>query len=126
MAYDFYAGSTFNFAGSMQLVGETTGGTSGVNGNQPDFSQIAVTAGVYDQTGDKLLGAITVLNISIPSNPESNGLFVLSASATETATWPVGKAQLILQVILQDGSKLFSDPIWLRIKASPIAQGGTQ
>lgn len=126
MAYDFYAGSTFNFAGTLQLVGETADGTSGTNGNQPDFSQVAVTAGMYDQTGETLLGAITVLNNSVPSSPQSNGLFVLSVSADDTAAWPLGKAQLILQVIMQDGSKLLSDPIWFRIKASPIAQGGTQ
>ncbi|MEX3923089.1 hypothetical protein AB4Y36_03570 [Paraburkholderia sp. BR10936] len=126
MAYDFYAGSTFNFTGSLQLVGPTVAGTSGVNGNQPDFSQVTVTAGMYDQTGETLLSAITVLNLAMLSNPETNGLFTLNANAATTATWPPGKAQFILQIIMQDGSKLISDPIWFRIKASPIAQGGQQ
>jgi hypothetical protein len=121
MAYPFYAGSTFNYAGTLQLSGATPGGSSGVNSNQPDFSQWAVSAGLYDQAGENLIGAISVVNNSIPTLPSSNGLFLLNAPSTETVTWPIGKAQLIMQVITNTGTVINSDPVWMRIQANPIA-----
>ncbi|WP_175658228.1 hypothetical protein [Burkholderia vietnamiensis] len=126
MAFDFYIGSTFNYAGTFQLSGPTPGGTFGTAGNQPDFSQYSITAGMYDQTGEKLYSHINVSNCSIASNPDSNGVVIFNATADVTATWPQGKAQLAAKVITQDGSVLVAPPIWFRLKASPITQGGSQ
>ncbi|MBU9639580.1 MULTISPECIES: hypothetical protein [Burkholderia cepacia complex] len=119
MAYDFYAGSSFNFVGTLQLSGDVVGGTSGVNKNQPDFSQWAITAAMYDPSGEINYGAIAVANLS-GSDPTTNGLYNLSATGAQTSTWPIGKAQLALKVIAADGSIMFADPIWFRIKASPL------
>ena len=122
MAYSFYVGTTFNYAGTLQLIGPTGGGTAGINKNQPDFSQWAVSAALYDQAGDTLIETIAVANNSIPALPSSNGLFLLTASASQTASWPIGKAQLILQVTTDTGTVLRTDPVWLRIQASPGVQ----
>jgi hypothetical protein len=53
-------------------------------------------------------------------HPTTNGLYNLSATGAQTSTWPIGKAQLALKVIAADGSIMFADPIWFRIKASPL------
>jgi hypothetical protein len=120
VAYDFYQGATFNFTGTLQLTGDVIGGTSGVNGNQPDFSQWAITAAMFDQEGVKTYGAINVTNLSGGSSA-TNGMYSLTATTTQTSAWPVGKAQLALKVIAADGSVMYADPIWFRIKASPLA-----
>lgn len=122
MAYSFYVGTTFNYMGNLQLIGPQAGGTAGINKNQPDFSQWAVSAALYDQAGEKLIETIAVSNNSTPALPSSNGLFLLTASASQTASWPIGKAQLILQVTTDTGTVLRTDPVWLRIQASPGVQ----
>ncbi|MFM0554787.1 hypothetical protein P0D69_28025 [Paraburkholderia sediminicola] len=131
MAYNFYAGSTFNYAGSLQMTGAVAGGTSGTNSNQPDYSTWVVTAALFDQSGENKVGSITVSNNSLPEYPSTNGLFELNAAASETIKWPIGKAQLNVQAITPQGAVMFADPIWLRIQAMPIAslqgtQGGGQ
>lgn len=119
MAYDFFQGSTFNFAGTLQLTGAVVGGTSGVNKNQPDFSQWAITAAMYDPEGVTNYGSIAVTNLS-GGDPTTNGLYNLTATSSQTSTWPVGKAQLTLKVTAADGSIMYADPIWFRIKATPL------
>ncbi len=123
MAYDFIAGASFSYAGTLQLTGPTPGGTSGINGNQPDFSRTSVAAQLYDQTGETLVGTITVTNNSVETMPASNGTYFLTASPDQTITWPLGKLQLILQVILDTSTVIYSDPIWFRVKATPMATG---
>ncbi|MBU9472085.1 hypothetical protein [Burkholderia multivorans] len=119
MAYDFYSGATFNFTGTLQLSGNVVGGTSGINGNQPDFSQWAITAAMFDPTGEINYGSIAVTNLS-GGSAATNGMYELNATSTQTSTWPTGKAQLTLKVIAADGSVMYADPIWFRIKASPL------
>lgn len=119
MPFDHYVGTTFHYAGTLQLTGETPYGTAGVNKNQPDFSQWSVNAWLYDQAGEKQVGSITVTNNSNPALPASNGLYQLYASAAETATWPIGKTQLVLQVTTDVGDVKRPKPIFCRVLASP-------
>lgn len=117
---NFYAGATFNYVGTLQLKGPQTGGTFGVNGDQPDFSQWTVNANVYDQTGDTLIATLSVTNNSSPALPATNGSFQLTATAAQTALWPIGKAQIVLQVITNTSTVLYADPMWFRIKTTPM------
>ncbi|MEZ0602969.1 hypothetical protein ACAX43_12560 [Paraburkholderia sp. IW21] len=117
---NFYAGATFNYAGTLQLKGPNPGGAYGVNGDQPDYSQWTVTANLFDPTGDTLIGSLAVTNNSTPTLPSTNGNFQLTATAAQTALWPVGKAQLVLKVSTDIGTVLYADPIWFRIKPIPM------
>lgn len=118
MAYNFFAGATFNYAGTLQLKGEY------LNGTQPDYGKWTVSASIYDQTGMVQIAVLSVTNLYNPALPATNGLYQVNAPASQTATWPIGKAQLNLQVITDTGSVQFADPIWLRIQSIPIAQVG--
>jgi len=120
MAFKFYQGQTFNGAGCLAFTGPVASGTSGVNGNQPDFSQWALTASLYDQTGDTQIYSFTVLNQSNTAVPNTNGLYTVTAPSGDTAQWPIGKAQFILLATAPDGSVIPSDPVWYRITASPL------
>jgi hypothetical protein len=120
MSNNFYAGASFNYAGNLQLIGPTPGGTSGINGDQPDFSQWTVNASFYDPTGETLICTLAVTNNSSPSIPATNGNFQITASPEQTALWPSGKVQLVLQVITDAGAVIYADPIWFRIKTIPM------
>jgi hypothetical protein len=120
MSNNFYAGASFNYTGSLQLSGPTQAGTSGVNGDQPDFSQWTVNASFYDPTGETQICILTVTNNSSDAIPATNGNFQLTATPTQTALWPAGKVQLVVQVVTDTGAVIYADPIWFRIKTIPM------
>jgi hypothetical protein len=125
VAVDFYAGTTFNYSGTLALEGGVAGGTFGVNADQPDFSQWNVQAGLFDSEGVTQIGTFQITNLSNPSVPDTNGLFQITASATATASWTVGKAAFWISAIGPDGTTLSVNPFWFRIKANPLTQYGS-
>lgn len=124
MAYPHTAGASFNLVCNLEFEGDQPGGEYGVFGNQPDYSQWTVTAGMFDQDGINQYSSILITNYSNPDSPITNGLVSGSVSAAETANWTRGKAQLIFKCITDTGTVLLADPIWYSIKASPM--GGSQ
>jgi len=119
MAYPFYAGQTFNYQGSLTFFFNAKSAISGDSTQQPDYSQWAINAWLYDQTGEILIATIPVANVSNTLVPASNGLYTMSVPASVTAQWPIGKAQLIVQVTTDSGAVIPTAPQWLRIKALP-------
>jgi hypothetical protein len=125
MAYDFYAGTTFNYSGTLALEGGVPSGTFGVNADQPDFSLWAIQVGLFDAEGVTQIGSFQVTNLSNPLVPDTNGLFQITATASATAAWPVGKAQFWISAIGPDSTTLSCSPFWYRIKANPLTQYGS-
>ncbi|MEZ0602965.1 hypothetical protein ACAX43_12540 [Paraburkholderia sp. IW21] len=125
MAVDFYAGTTFSYAGTLALEGGVASGTSGVNGDQPDFSQWSIQVGLFDAEAETQIGSFSVTNLSDPTVPTTNGLFQITAAASATATWPVGKAQFWISAKGPDGTTLSCQPFWYRIKANPLSKYGS-
>jgi hypothetical protein len=85
MAINFYSGQTFNGAGCLAYSGNPVPGyygTSGLNGNQPDFSQWIITAGLYDQSGN-LLYSFQVTNLANIAYPATNGTYTVFAPSGE-------------------------------------------
>ncbi|MCI1046955.1 hypothetical protein [Caballeronia zhejiangensis] len=115
----FYAGATFNYAGTLQLTGPFAGGIYGVTGDQPDFSQFNISAYIYDMSGEILISTLTVTNNSSTAAPSTNGNYQINASADETATWPAGKAQIIFKLIASDGSTILAPPVAIQIIKIP-------
>jgi hypothetical protein len=108
MAINFYSGQTFNGAGCLAYSGNPVPGyygTSGLNGNQPDFSQWIITAGLYDQSGN-LLYSFQVTNLANIAYPATNGTYTVFAPSGDTAQWPVGKAQVLVQATSSGGIEL--------------------
>ncbi|WP_179400667.1 hypothetical protein [Burkholderia guangdongensis] len=123
MAFNFYAGQTFNGAGNLAFVGNFTPGyygTYGVTGNQPDFSQWVISASLYDATGQTLIYNFKVTNLSDPALPNTNGLYMITAISGDTAQWVIGKAQFVVKAVAADGSEILGEPIWYRIVKHPM------
>jgi hypothetical protein len=125
MAFDFYAGTTFNYSGTLAFEGGIPTGTYGVNGNQPDFSLWAVQVGLFDAEAVTQIGTFQVTNLSNPEVPATNGLIQITATANATAAWPVGKAQFWISAVGPDGTTVSTSPFWYRIKANPLTQYGS-
>ncbi|WP_250866188.1 hypothetical protein [Caballeronia sp. INSB1] len=139
MALNFYVGQDFNGAGRIGYAGNPTPGyygTYGENGNQPDFSQWSITAGVYTQKG-KLVYTFDVVNLSNLAVPKTNGCYQVFGPGADTAIWPVQKLQVLVKAVssgfdarintfraaleglLQSGGKRLSRPV-LPIRKSGI------
>jgi hypothetical protein len=124
MAYDFYQGDGFNYTGTLAFMNDIVGTQNLAAAAQPDFSQWAVTAGVFSVDGETQIGVLQVTNNSTLLNSSTNGQFQLYASATETTTWPLGKAQVLIRAWPPQADPITSDPLWLRIKGNPMVITG--
>lgn len=123
MAFNFFAGQTFNGAGSLGFVGNVTPGyygTSGTNASQPDFSQWSISAALYDATGESLIYQFQVTNQSNTALADTNGLYTVTAPAGDTAQWPIGKAQFCVKAVAADGSVIYGEPQWYRVVKNPM------
>ncbi|MCI1046951.1 hypothetical protein [Caballeronia zhejiangensis] len=121
MAVNFFAGDSFNYTGFLNLDG-VAGGTFGVAGNQPDYSQWSIQCGLFNEGATTQVGFFTVTNLSDPNVPATNGLYQLSAPASATALWPVGKAEFWITARGPDGTTISANPWWYSIKANPLSK----
>lgn len=123
MAYDFYIGTSFDRIGTLQLRGAVQGGTSGINKDQPDFSQWTIHVGMFNAEGDKQIGTLAVTNLADGFDRALNGKFHINAGPAETAKWPIGKAQFCITAMAPGGSVLTCPPTWYRLRANPMSGG---
>ncbi|SAK46429.1 hypothetical protein AWB76_00911 [Caballeronia temeraria] len=106
------------------LDGDVAGGTYGPNGNQPDWSQWNIQAALFDSDAENQIGSFTVTNLSDPTVPDTNGLYQITASAGDTAKWPVGKAQFWISAQGPNGVTITDQPFWMRLRANPLSKYG--
>ncbi|SAK46410.1 hypothetical protein AWB76_00907 [Caballeronia temeraria] len=119
---NIYTGASFNYAGTLRTSGSVASGTSGVSGDQADYSLWQVSANVFTEDGE-YIDSITVTNNTNAVLPDTNGRFQLTATPSQTALWPVGKAQLVFKCVTPTGDVEYAKPIEFRIK--PIPKGPT-